>query len=81
MRLTASVALFAGCAALAACDRRPDTGAVVVSAIGGVPHVADASRVALDTPCPPADGLDRAGGWCGSMPRDRSSRGSPSAGS
>ncbi len=49
-RLTASVALFAGCAVLAACDRRPDTGAVVVSAIGGVPHVADASRVALDTP-------------------------------
>ena len=50
LRLTASIALFAGCAALAACDRRPDTGAVVVSAIGGVPHVADASRVALDTP-------------------------------
>ncbi|MEX6775113.1 hypothetical protein AB2C94_33730, partial [Pseudomonas aeruginosa] len=40
----------AGCGVLAACDRRPDTGAVVVSAIGGVPHVADASRVALDTP-------------------------------
>ncbi|BCA64209.1 ABC transporter substrate-binding protein [Sphingomonas sp. HMP9] len=48
MPLTAG--LLAGCALLAACDRRPDTGAVVVSAIGGVPHVADASRVALDTP-------------------------------
>ena len=35
---------------IAGCDRRPDTGAVVVSAIGGVPQVADASRVALDTP-------------------------------
>ncbi len=34
----------------AGCDRRPDTGAVVVSAIGGIPRVADASRVALDTP-------------------------------
>lgn len=47
-------ALLAGCilttSALAGCDRRPDTGAVVVSAIGAPPRVADTSRVELDTP-------------------------------
>ncbi len=42
--------MLATCLALAGCDRRPDTGAVVVSAIGARPRLADASRVALDTP-------------------------------
>ncbi|MEG3165119.1 ABC transporter substrate-binding protein [Sphingomonas sp. PB2P19] len=32
------------------CDRRPDTGAVVVSAIGGTPRPADPGRGPLDTP-------------------------------
>ncbi len=35
---------------LAACDRRPDSGAVVVSAIGAAPRPADPSRGRLDTP-------------------------------
>ncbi len=35
---------------LAACDRRPDSGAVVVSAIGAAPRPADPSRGPLDTP-------------------------------
>ncbi len=42
--------MLAGSTMLAGCDRRPDTGAVIVSAIGSVPRLADASRVALDTP-------------------------------
>ncbi|WP_244647165.1 ABC transporter substrate-binding protein [Sphingomonas sp. CFBP 13728] len=42
--------MLAGSTMLAGCDRRPDTGAVIVSAIGSAPHLADASRVALDTP-------------------------------
>ncbi len=42
--------LLAGCVLLAGCDRRRDTGAVVVSAIGARPEAVDASRVALDTP-------------------------------
>ncbi|HXH16537.1 MAG TPA: ABC transporter substrate-binding protein [Sphingomonas sp.] len=46
--LAGGLALFGG--TLSGCDRRPDTGAVVVSAIGAPPRVADASRVALDTP-------------------------------
>ena len=35
--------------ALAGCNQRPDSGPVVVSAIGGSPRLADASRVRLDT--------------------------------
>ncbi len=35
---------------LAACDRRPDSGAVVVSAIGAAPRPADPSRGPLDIP-------------------------------
>ena len=34
----------------AACNRRSDSGTVVVSAIGGAPVAADSSRTALDTP-------------------------------
>jgi oligopeptide transport system substrate-binding protein len=49
-RFAPGAALLATCLALAGCDRRPDTGAVVVSAIGSRPRLADASRVALDTP-------------------------------
>ncbi|WP_310596199.1 MULTISPECIES: ABC transporter substrate-binding protein [unclassified Sphingomonas] len=36
--------------ALAACNQRPDTGAVVVSAIGAPPRAADPARKSLDTP-------------------------------
>ena len=49
VRLATCTAL-AACGVLAGCDRRADTGAVIVSAIGGVPRVADASRVPLDMP-------------------------------
>ncbi len=35
---------------LAGCDRRPDSGVVVVSAIGGSPRRLDPSRTLLDTP-------------------------------
>ncbi|MGA1800518.1 ABC transporter substrate-binding protein [Sphingomonas sp. 4RDLI-65] len=45
-----TLAMLASCGMLAGCDRRPDTGAVIVSAIGAAPRVADASRVALDMP-------------------------------
>ncbi|MFM9828491.1 MAG: ABC transporter substrate-binding protein [Sphingomonas sp.] len=37
-------------AMLSGCNRRADIGPVVVSAIGDTPKIADASRVALDTP-------------------------------
>ncbi len=47
---TILIAALAGSIALGGCDRRPDTGAVVVSAIGDPPTLADASRVALDAP-------------------------------
>ena len=38
------------CAALAACNQRPDTGPVVASAIGDPPIVVDPSRTRFDTP-------------------------------
>ncbi len=51
MRATAAAfGIALTCGMLAGCDRRPDTGPVVVSAIGEPPRVADASRVELDTP-------------------------------
>jgi oligopeptide transport system substrate-binding protein len=42
--------LVAGLFASAACDRRADTGAVVVSAIGGAARPADPARAPIDTP-------------------------------
>ena len=45
----APLALFAALA-LASCDRRPDQGPVVVSAIGGAPKLADPSQGPVDTP-------------------------------
>jgi peptide/nickel transport system substrate-binding protein len=50
LRGFAGVLIAASLLATAACDRRADTGAVVVSAIGGQPRLADPSRTVLDTP-------------------------------
>ncbi|WP_380787332.1 ABC transporter substrate-binding protein [Sphingomonas sp. R86521] len=47
---TFPAALLTAILLLAGCDHRPDSGAVVVSAIGGSPHVADPSRGLVDTP-------------------------------
>lgn len=42
--------ILLGLIALAGCDRRPDAGPVVVSAIGGMPEAGDSSRGMLPTP-------------------------------
>jgi len=43
-------ACLAGLALLGGCNRRPDQGPVVVSAIGGAPELIDPARRPLDTP-------------------------------
>ncbi|MBI0476926.1 ABC transporter substrate-binding protein [Sphingomonas sp. MA1305] len=45
-----AVRTIAALLALAGCNQRPDSGAVIVSAIGPAPRAADPARVSLDTP-------------------------------